>query len=160
MSGADAMDHLVIGFDTKHPPEHEPGHALPTLDARHASLGLGPPPGATEEAFVNRWLRPIEQSLYLHSGSRYILEAWRERRECLEPGGQVCLRGVLDTLEGKLSDAKGWAKQAQHLDSAVNALGRLCRATELFSGVVCLDWRRRFTHSHQLMLRGQTAEAI
>ncbi|MCB9848530.1 MAG: hypothetical protein H6814_08965 [Phycisphaeraceae bacterium] len=159
MATVDALGGLVIGVDTKNASDHEPGHGLPTLVPRDLALGLEPPPGVDEEVFLGRWIRLIEQSLYLHSGSRYLLEEWRKLRLALAPGERVCWRAVLEALELRLDKAKGWSKQSQHLDSAVNALGRLCRSTELFSSVVGLDWRRRFSHSHTILLRGQTAEA-
>lgn len=160
MAAADAGGIPVIGVDTKNGPGVQPLHPLPVLEPGEAALSMEPPQGSDARAFLNRLLTLIEQTLYLHSGSGHILEAWQRLLERTPVGDAVCLRQILHDLEERAGQIRSFSKAAQHLESAVVALRRLCGSHDLFSAVRGLSWAHRFVHSHVLRMRGLPAEAV
>jgi hypothetical protein len=158
ISVADSLGLCVIGISIKN--DKPDGHTLPVLTGAPLGLGLGPPAGCAADEFMARVVTLIEQSLYLHSGSRHVLDAWTSLGRLHTDGSQVCLREVLHELEHRSHQFSPVSKTAQHLESAIVALRRLCMATSLFSGTRPLPWEARFGHSHVVDLQGYGAEAV
>ena len=150
----------VVMVDTKSPLGAEAQHGLPVLQPRDAALDLRPPQGVSLEAYMHRTQVLVEQTAYVYSGSRYILEIWHDLLEDGQGATDPCMRLILDRLERKLGSTRPWNKAHQHLDSAYNALSRIVTGSDLFAAVNGMTWEQRFQHSHCLRLNGLSAEAI
>ncbi|MEL6497968.1 MAG: hypothetical protein AAFZ67_11350 [Planctomycetota bacterium] len=126
---------------------------IPDLPIGRAGFSLQPPPGVPFGEWLAAYCRLIEQNVYLHSGTRFVIEVVDSIGE-----DGLCLARVLHGLKARAAKARTW-KSSNQLESACNGLDRLSTGHTLFSMSSQFPWQYRLGRSHSLSLAGLPPEA-